>query len=191
MVPEDGASKDGVGHAPLDQRQRRFVGGELRAGGEDVFLARSRHGQRQLLPDHFAPRLGAVEGGFRVFQSSAGIRHRAVPVRTGAAGRSGHWRSRFSFGDIGAGQSDFLRPAARHQLGDLGALGFDLGTRDIERIAVVAVFDRRQLLTGFDPVALMHQHRLDAAFDVEGQIDLTDIDIAGQDEGAGIGGRVS
>ena len=92
---------------------------------------------------------------------------------------------RFGFSDIGAGQCYFLRPAARHQLGDLSALGFDPGARDIERIAVIAVFDRRQLLTGFDLVALMHQHQLDAALNVESQIDLTDIDGAIEDEGAG------
>ncbi|WP_263615125.1 hypothetical protein [Qipengyuania flava] len=73
---------------------------------------------------------------------------------------------------------DLLRPAARFESGErCGALaGTRFGKRDL--VLVILRFKRGQKIATFNPISLIDRQSVDPAWNLERQIDLTNIDIS-------------
>ncbi len=137
--------------------------GELVPGEGDVLLAEAGLGKRRACAGGIQLRVGLTLGGGGVVEGLSASRRRLEQLLRPLPGDAGVGDRRLPLGDKRLGLRDLLRPVAGFQLVVIRRHLIALGARLRERVLEVDLLQRRQRLTGFDHVALVHIQLFDAA----------------------------
>ena len=184
--PGDRRDELGVDQFPLQHRQLRLAGVQLRLGLGDVLAPWSDHFKLIGLALGGRLGLGGVPGGLGVVDvlaADGGLTGGGAPQ----AGGSFVLAARLDrVGDVGRegfpGLGDLLRPVAGVQPGHRRRLRGGLGRELVRFGSEPADIKAGQHLPFGEAIPLLDQHRLDAIAVVERQLDLAQIDIAEQGE---------